>query len=98
MADSGAVRARRSRQHAQGNHELCRPSSACKRSSLRVASVGDVPAGLVGAVLAELADADATVRELALRLAQIAETSPGMAGVQATKALAELVAAQREVP
>jgi hypothetical protein len=95
MADSGALRARRSRQHAQGNHELCRESAPCRRP-LRVAVAGDTPAGLVGAVLAELPADDATVREMGLRLAQIAESSPGLAGVQATKALAELISAQRD--
>jgi len=91
MADSDAVRARRKRLHASGDHSQCRPG--CDRR-LRVASVDDTP-GLVAAVQGEFGESDPLVRALALKLAQAATESHGTAGVQALRALGELVAAQR---
>jgi hypothetical protein len=94
VADSGALRVRRARLHARGEHELCRESSSCRRP-LRVAVAGDPPGGLVGAVAAELAEADPVVRELGLRLADIAAEGRGPAQVNALRALGELLAEQR---
>jgi hypothetical protein len=91
VADSAAVRARRKRLHATGDHSTCR--LGCERR-LRVATVDDV-SGLVEAVEAEFDPADELVRALALRLARVASEGHGMAAVGALKALAELTAAQR---
>ena len=91
MADSAEVRARRKRLHAQGDHSTCRPG--CQRR-LRVATVDDV-SGLMAAVEAEFPESDPVVRSLATRLATIAEEGHGTPAVQALRALAELVVAQR---
>ena len=94
MADSPALRARRKRLHAAGDHSVCRPG--CERR-LRVASRDDVAASeLVAAVEDEFPDTDPLVRALALRLARVAVEGHGAAAVQAMRALAELVSAQRE--
>ena len=50
---------------------------------------------LVAAVQGEFPESDPLVRALALKLAQAAVESHGTAGVQALRALGELVAAQR---
>jgi hypothetical protein len=91
MADSAAVRARRKRLHAAGDHSMCRPGCGQR---LRVATVDDMP-GLVAAVAGEFPESDPLVRALALKLAQAATESHGTAGVQALRALGELIAAQR---
>jgi hypothetical protein len=91
MADSPAVRARRKRLHASGDHAECRPG--CGRR-LRVATVDDV-SGLMAAVDAEFPADDELVRALALRLASVASEGHGVAAVTALRALGELVAAQR---
>jgi hypothetical protein len=92
MPDSGALRARRARAHAAGDHALCRPSCG---GSLRVARPADAPA-LLAAVEAEFAGEDALVRALAVRLATVAAEGHGVAAVSALRALGELVAAQRD--
>jgi hypothetical protein len=91
VADSAALRARRKRLHAAGDHSTCRPG--CEHR-LRVASADDMP-GLVAAVQGEFPESDPLVRALALKLAQAAVESHGTAGVQALRALGGLVAAQR---
>jgi hypothetical protein len=94
VADSAAVRARRKRAHASGDHSMCR--AGCERR-LRVASVDDV-SGLVAAVHAEFGEGDPLVRSLALRLAAVASEGHGTAAVAALRGLGELVAAQRGGP
>jgi hypothetical protein len=91
MADSEAVRARRKRRHAAGDHSQCRPG--CEQR-LRVATVDDV-SGLVAAVEVEFAEGDVLVLALARRLARVASEGHGLAAVSALRALGELVAAQR---
>jgi hypothetical protein len=59
-----------------------------------VASVDDTP-GLMAAVQSEFPETDPLVRALALKLAQAAVESHGTAGVQALRALGELIAAQQ---
>ena len=92
MPDSEALRSRRSRAHAAGDHGLC--TARCR---LRVAGPGDVDA-LVAAVDLDFPDdgADPLVRELARRLALIGARGHGVAAVTALRALGELVAAQRD--
>jgi hypothetical protein len=96
MADSNALRVRRSKLHAAGDHSLCKPDRPCRRLALvpddaRASS----SSGLVAAVAAEFADSDdATVRELALKLAELAD-QPGPQSVAACRALGELLAATR---
>jgi hypothetical protein len=94
VADTDALRARRKRLHATGDHTTCRPD--CQRR-LRVASTDDTP-GLVAAVRDEFPETDPLVRALALKLAQAAVESHGTAGVQALRALGELIAVQRGGP
>jgi hypothetical protein len=91
MADSVALRSRRKRRHAAGDHSECRPG--CERR-LRVATVDDV-SGLRASVAVEFGADDEVVRALALRLATIAEQGHGVAAVTALRALGELIAAQR---
>jgi hypothetical protein len=57
----------------------------------------DTP-GLIAAVQNEVPETDPLVRALALKLAQAAVESHGTAGVQALRALGELIAAQRDGP
>jgi hypothetical protein len=64
---------------------------------LRVATVDD-GSGLMGAVEAEFAGDDVMVRALAVRLATVAAQGHGVAAVSASRALGELVAAQRSTP
>ena len=94
MADSDALRTRRSRQHKAGDHALCLPG----RCTVRSAAPRDVPGDtgvLERAVLAEFDGPDEMSRALALRLVELAG-GPGVGGVQAVRALAELIASQRE--
>jgi hypothetical protein len=89
MADSEALRSRRKRLHAAGDH------STCRAGCLRVAD-GDLDRdGLVVAVEAEFGSADPLVLALARRLAVMAVEGRGAAAVAALRALGELVAAQR---
>lgn len=92
MADSGALRARRARAHANGDHELCRPGSKCRQPA------GPAPAnGLTASVMAVLAETDESVQQLGLRLAAIATDGRGTAAqVAAIRALGELLAAQQQ--
>ena len=73
VADSAAVRARRKRLHANGDHSTCR--AGCERR-LRVATVDDV-SGLVAAVQTEFGEDDPLVRSLAVRLATVASEGHG---------------------
>jgi hypothetical protein len=103
MADSDAIRARRSRLHKIGDHSLCRPERCPALGRRRLSAVPDdatavLPAEvaeLIGALDAELDANDRTVRALALRLAKLSAGS-GPSSVQALRALGELVAAQRD--
>lgn len=96
MADSNALRVRRSKLHAGGDHSLCKEGRPCRRLALvPEGAVRPSPAGLVAAVAAEFAGSDdATVRELALKLAELAD-QPGPQSVAACRALGELLAATR---
>jgi hypothetical protein len=91
MADSEAVRAKRSRAHRHGDHSLCDPArcSALGSDDLPVEVVE-----LLEALDAELDDEDRTVRALAFRLARLSAGN-GPAAVSALRALGELLAAQR---
>jgi hypothetical protein len=89
VADSEALRQRRSRRHRDGDHSLCRHGEV---TPIRPAgSVGD----LASAVRAEFSDDDELSRALALRLVDLA-AGHGVAAVQALRALGELVSYQRE--
>jgi hypothetical protein len=93
VADSDALRARRRRRHVQDDHSLCLPT----RCTAVGAPARDVPrdtSGLADAVREEFPDSDPLSRALALRLVELAG-GPGVGGVQAVRALAELVASQR---
>jgi hypothetical protein len=98
MADSGAVRARRYRQHQQGVHDLCKPGRGRQRLAV-VADGATVPmpeevVQLEAAVRAELGEHDPLLLGLGLRLVRLSAGS-GPAAVNAVKALGELMAAQR---
>jgi hypothetical protein len=102
VADSDAIRARRSRLHRQGDHSRCLPSRCPVLGGRRLSAVPDgaevvLPdevVELLEALDGELDAGDRTVRALAFRLARLSASS-GPAAVQALRALGELVAAQR---
>jgi hypothetical protein len=93
MADSDALRARRRRLHAKGDHTLCRPDRCPALGAPPRPAVGDVTS-LEKAVEIEFAGEDVMSRALALRLVELS-AGPGVGGVAAVKALGELIAAQR---
>lgn len=104
MADSDAVRAKRSRLHRQGDHSSCLPGRcAALGGPRRLSAVPDDATATLPAEVVELLEAldgeldagDRTVRSMAFRLARLSATS-GPAAVQALRALGELVAAQRD--
>lgn len=82
MADSEALRARRSRRHKGGDHSLCRGSCA----ALKLAAPAAAPAG-------EVTDARAELRQLAYRMAEAHRSDPGNAvlGAELRKTLLELM-------
>jgi hypothetical protein len=98
MADSDAQRAKRYRQHQQGDHSQCKPGRCRTLSAVpdgaTVPSEPDV-AELLEAVQEEFPESDRLSRALALRLAGLSG-GRGPASVQALRALGELVAAQRD--
>jgi CubicO group peptidase (beta-lactamase class C family) len=98
VADSDALRMRRSRAHQAGIHELCLPGR-CKAagSTLEQQQAAAAVAALAAAVREEFGDADKLSLALALRLVGLAE-GKGVAAVQALRALGEMVAAQRGDP
>lgn len=85
MADSAALRMRRSRAHAQGDHHLCRHGPQGEDEEI---------GALVEAVAAEWDGHDPLSRAMALRLARLAG-GKGPAAVSALRGLAELAAYQR---
>ncbi len=85
MADSAALRMRRSRAHAQGDHALCRHGPQDETAEI---------SALVEAVAAEWDGQDPLSRAMALRLARLAG-GKGPAAVSALRGLAELAAFQR---
>lgn len=89
MADSVALRSKRSRRHRDGDHSLCRHGPEVDAKS--------DPGKLAAAILAEFPAEDDMSRQMALRLAELAGGS-GAAAVQAVRALGELVAWQRGDP
>jgi hypothetical protein len=97
MADSDAVRAKRYRLHRQGDHSLCK-GSCVRLTVLPDRELAGGESALAAAVRVEFAEADPLVAALAERLAEVASASDGPAAVAATKALAELTAAQRTKP
>src|SRR5690242_11697845 len=70
MADSDALRSRRKRAHAAGDHRLCRRCSAV-RGPVAVPAPARVPHGPV--------DAQATLEKQARRLEAACEANPGSA-------------------
>ena len=79
MADSGALRVRRSRAHKAGDHSLCRNCAALKLAA-------PVASG-------EVTDARAELRQLAYRMAEAHRAEPGNAilGAELRKTLLELM-------
>ena len=103
MADSGALRVRRSRAHKAGDHSLCRRCAAVRQSLPD--GTPDLPAAPGG----EVTDAPAEMRRLAFRLAVAHEADPANAmvarelrmtlqalGAKADDGLGELYEALRE--
>ena len=80
MADSEALRARRSRRHKAGDHTLCRGNCA----TLKLAAP---------ATVGEVTDARAELRQLAYRMAEAHRAEPGNAilGAELRKTLLELM-------
>lgn len=96
MADSDALRMRRSRAHAAGDHHLC-IVGRCKElgpsAEQRAAEVAT--ARLMAAVEQEFPTHDELSRALAARLVELS-AGKGPAAVQSLRALAELVAYQQD--
>ena len=89
MADSSALRMRRSRAHRAGDHSLCRRCPAVLGGEVppgHVASLPDPPAG-------PAFDAAAEMRELAERMASAHRQDPANAilGAELRKTLLELM-------
>lgn len=85
VADSAALRMRRSRAHVRGDHSLCRHGPQAEDAEV---------AALLEAVDAEWSDDDPLSKAMALRLARLAG-GKGPAAVSALRGLAELAAFQR---
>jgi hypothetical protein len=79
LADSGALRVRRSRAHKAGDHSLCRNCAALKLAA--PVAVGEVT------------DAASELRQLAARMAEAHRADPGNAilGAELRKTLLELM-------
>jgi len=79
LADSGALRVRRSRAHKAGDHSLCRNCAALKLAA-------PVSCG-------EVTDATAEMRQLAYRMAEAHRADPSNAilGAELRKTLLELM-------
>jgi hypothetical protein len=71
VADSNALRSRRKRQHAQGDHSLC--TRRCRAERLKIA---ELPAGS-----GETLDAAAGMQDLAAQLAAAYASDPGNAAL-----------------
>jgi len=80
MADSEAVRSRRKRAHAAGDHRLCRANCAALKLAAPVA-------------VGEVTDARAELRQLAHRMAEAHRADPSNAilGAELRKTLLELM-------
>ena len=96
MADSDALRMRRSRAHAAGDHHLC-VVGRCKElgPSGEQQATDRATAELAAAVLEEFPEDDRLSRAMALRLVALS-AGKGPAAVGAIRALGELTAYQRE--
>ena len=95
MADSDALRMRRSRAHAAGDHDLCLVGR-CKAlgPSAEQRETERATAELAAAVVAEFPESDRLSRAMAMRLVALS-AGKGPAAVQALRALGELTAWQR---
>jgi hypothetical protein len=80
LADSEALRSRRKRAHAAGDHRLCRANCAALKLAAPVAA-------------GEVTDAAAEMRQLAARMAEAHRADPGNAilGAELRKTLLELM-------
>jgi hypothetical protein len=96
MADSDALRMRRSRAHQAGIHELCLPGRCKEKGPSEAQQAAQAAtARLREAVLAEFPADDALSLALAQRLVELS-AGRGPAAVQSLRALAELTAFQRD--
>jgi hypothetical protein len=95
MADSDALRMRRSRAHASGDHHLCLVGR-CKElgPSAEQRATDQATAELAAAVLEEFPETDRLSRAMAMRLVALS-AGRGPAAVGALRALGELTAWQR---
>jgi len=84
VADSGALRVRRSRAHKAGDHSLCRGNCAALKLA-SPAAAADAPG--------EVTDARAELRQLAYRMREAHRKDPGNAflGAELRKTLLELM-------
>lgn len=90
MADSEAVRSRRKRMHAAGDHSLCKRCVAVRGGAVlpRPVAVPDLALGS-----GEVTDAPAELRQLAYRMAEAHRADPSNAilGAELRKTLLELM-------
>jgi hypothetical protein len=98
VADSDALRTRRSRAHQAGIHELCVPGRCPHAGTTpELAAEAEGIARLREAVLLEFPESDPLSRAMALRLVDLA-AGRGPAAVNAIRNLGELTAWQRGDP
>ena len=93
MADSGALRVRRSRAHKAGDHSLCRRCAAVRGTQIPSRGPVLVPDGPAFDPAAEL-------RALAARMAEAHREDPSNAilGAELRKTLVELIGKRAEKP
>ena len=93
MADSGALRVRRSRAHKAGDHSLCRRCVAVRAGEVPSRGVTALPDGPAFDPAAEL-------RHLASRMAEAHREDPSNAilGAELRKTLVELIGKRAEKP
>src|SRR5579862_5743338 len=96
MADSEAVRSRRKRMHAAGDHSLCRRCAAVRTGEVPSRGLVPVPDGPEGPAF----DPAAELRELAARMAAAHREDPSNAilGAELRKTLVELIGKRAEKP
>jgi hypothetical protein len=95
MADSDALRMRRSRAHKAGDHRLCKRCPAVRSMPARPVAVPDLPLAS-----GEVTDAPSELRQLAYRMAQAHREDPSNAilGAELRKTLLELMPKRAEKP
>jgi hypothetical protein len=99
LADSGALRVRRSRAHKAGDHSLCRRCAAVRNGEVPPSDLAAVPDGPEGRESPAF-DPAAELRHLAERMISAHEADPSNAilGAELRKTLVEIAGKRAEKP